>query len=342
MIRTKTTLIVGAGASSELQLPSGTELLSRVAQGFDFSRFGTELQTRDSVILGQYLGKLGARLGKNEAAIREAAERIRVACKLCASIDSLLEQYSDDPLITACGKIAIAHFICQAEARSILRLTPRVAGDLPVQGADNWLFQLAQILTAGVSKSQIERSFDDLTIVSFNYDRSVEHFMPHALVMAYGMPLADAQRIVAARLRIIHPYGSVGRLPWQTSEAPDVEWGTEQPWNIHNLALGIRTASEVQRDQAMLRQIRAAVSGAKRIVFLGFGFHPANVDLLMDYGLPHDPEVMASIFDQTPLMRDMILRMLKRKTGIENAELIMMIEQRAYEVLRDFSLLLES
>ena len=342
MIRSKTTLIVGAGASSELGLPNGVELLSRVAQGFDFSRFGTELQTKDSVILGQYLGKLGTRLGKNEAAIREAAERIRIACKLCSSIDSLIEQYGDDQLIAASGKLAIVHFICQAEARSVLRLTPRLAGDLPVQGADNWLFQLAQLVTSGVSKSRIAQCFDDLTIISFNYDRSIEHFMPHALVMAYGMELGEAQKLVGSKLRVIHPYGSVGRLPWQVGDTPDVEWGTEQPWNIHNLAMGIRTASEVQRDQNTLRTIRAAVSGAKRIVFLGFGFQPQNVELLMDYGLSHDPDVMASVWDQTPLMRDMILRMLRRKTGIENPDLIMMIQQRAFEILRDFSLLLES
>jgi len=342
MIRTKTTLIVGSGASIELQLPGSAELLSRVAQGFDFSRFGTELQTKDSVVLGQYLGKLGARLGKDEKAIAQAAERIRIACKLCSSVESLLEQYSDDSLITACSKIAVAHFICQAEARSILRLTPRLQGDLPVQGADNWLFQLAQILTTGVSKSRIEQSFEDLTIISFTYDRSVEHFLPHALVMAYGIPLAEAQRIVATRLKIIHPFGAVGRLPWQGGEAPDVEWGTEQPWNIHNLANTVRTASEIHRDQALLRQIRASVSGAKRIVFLGFGFHPETVDMLMDYGLPHDPEVMATVHDQSPLMREMILRMLKRKTGIENPDLFMMIAQRPFEMLRDFSMLLES
>jgi hypothetical protein len=342
MIRTKTTLIVGAGASAELQMPSGSELLSRVAQGFDFSRFGTELQTRDSVMLGQYLGKLGARLGKKDDQIAEAAERIRIACKLCSSIDSLLEQYGDDPLITACGKLAVVHFICQAEARSLLRLTPRVPGDLPVQGADNWLFQLAQVVTAGVSKSRIEKCFEDLTIISFNYDRSIEHFMPFALVMAYGIPLKEAQRIVSTRLNVIHPYGSVGRLPWEGGDAPDVEWGTEQPWNIQNLSMHIRTASEAQRDMTTVRAIRAAVTGAKRLVFLGFGFHPQNVDLLIDYGLSHDPEIMASTFDTSPLIKSMIMRILRRKTGIERDDLIMLIDQRCFEIVRDFSLLLES
>lgn len=342
MIRSKTTIIVGAGASAELQMPSGLELIGRVAQGFDFSRFGTEMQSRDSVMLGQYLSKLGSRLGSSEEKLTQAADRIRIACKLCSSIDNLLEQYSDDPLITACAKLAVVHYISQAEAKSILRLTPRVPGDLPVQGADNWLYQLAMLVTSGVSRSRVEKCFDDLTIISFNYDRSIEHFMPHALVMAYGMSLKEAQQLVNLKLHVIHPYGTIGRLPWQGGDQPDSEWATERPWNIHNLASNIRTASEAQRDQMSLRTIRAAVSNAKRLVFLGFGFQPQNIDLLIDYGLSHDPEVMATTWEMSPLIKDMVLRMLRRKTGIEKDELIMMVDQRAFDLIRNFMMLLES
>jgi hypothetical protein len=342
MIRTKTTLIVGTEASCELQMPSGVELLSRVSQGFDFTRFGTERQTRDGLMLGQYLGKLAARLGKPEAVMHEAAERIRHASKLAASVDTMLEQYSDDPVITACLKLAIVHFIGQAEGRSILRLTPRAEGDLPIQGTENWLYQFAQLITAGVSRSKVERCFDELTIICFNYDRSIEHFMPHALVMAYGMPLKDAQQLVAAKLKVIHPYGTVGRLPWQSGDLPDSEWGTEGAWNIHNLATHIRTASEAERDHVMLRSIRAAISGAKRLLFLGFGFQPQNVEMLIDYSLSHEPEVMVAIQDMSPLLQEMIVRMLKRKTGTERDDMIMMFNQRAFEMIRDFSLLLES
>ncbi|MCK9541554.1 MAG: hypothetical protein M0R03_05920 [Novosphingobium sp.] len=342
MIRTRTTLIVGAGASAELQLPGGPELLSRVAQGFDFSRFGTDLQTRDSTILGGYLGRLGAEMGKTEAAIMQAAERIRAACKLNASVDSMLEQNSDDPLVVAAGKLAIIHFVCQAEARSILRLSPRAEGDLPVQGTDNWLFQLAQVLTAGIPKSNIEKCFNELTIVSFNYDRSIEHFLPFALAMAYGITLMEGRDIVATWLNVIRPYGSAGRLPWQPGDAPAAEWGSEQPQNIIDLAAHIRTSGEAQRDQTTMRAIRAAVSGAERLVFLGFGFHPQNLDMLMEAGLSSDCEVLATTHGMTPLVKDMVLRILRRKTGIDKDGLLTPVDQRAFEMVRDFSLLLES
>jgi hypothetical protein len=342
MIRSKTTLIVGAGASCEIQLPSNEELLARIGQSFDFSRFGTGTQTKDSTLLAQYLQKMATRMGKGEADIHAAAERLRIASRLGRSIDGVLDQHDTDPMIVAAGKLAIAHFICQAEAKSILRLTPRIPGDLPIQGADTWLYQLGQLVTSGVPRSRVEQSLDNLSVISFNYDRSVEHFLPHAMVVAFGMTLKEAQQIVAAKLNIVHPYGTVGRLPWQTGEAPDCEWGTEQPWNIHNLAQQIRTSAEVTREQQMLLKIRGMVSGAKRLVFLGFGFQPQNVDLLVDYSLSHDPELVATVYGLSKTNQISVTKMLKRKTGIEEDELLLMMNAKCIDMMRDYSLLLES
>jgi hypothetical protein len=342
MIRSKTTMIVGAGASCELQFPGNDELLARIGQSFDFARFGTGVQMKDSVLLAQYLQKMAARIGKNDQDIHSAAERIRIASKLTRSIDSLLDQHDTDQLITSAGKLAIVHFICQAEAKSILRSEPRIPGDLPIQGADTWLYQLGQLVTSGVPRSQVEKCLDDLSIINFNYDRSIEHFLPWAMVVAFGMQLKEAQAIVAAKLRIIHPYGTIGRLPWQRGEAADCEWGTEQPWNIHNLAGLIRTSSEAQRDQQMLMQLRGMVSSAKRIVFLGFGFQPQNVDLLVDYGLSHDPEIAITVHGMSRTNRESVVRMMKRKFGVEHDELLLVLDAKCIDLMRDFSLLLES
>lgn len=342
MIRSKTTLIVGAGASCELQFPGNEELLSRIGQAFDFTRFGTGVLMKDSVLLSQYLQKMAGRLGKNENDIHAAAERIRIASKLTRSIDSLLDQHDTDQLITAAGKLAIVHFIGQAEAKSILRAEPRLAGDLPIQGADTWLYQLGQLVTSGVPRSQVDRCLDELSIINFNYDRSVEHFLPWAMVMAFGMELKEAQAIVAAKLKVIHPYGTIGRLPWQKGEGADCEWGTEQPWNIHNLSGLIRTSIEVQRDQQMLMQIRNMVSTGKRIVFLGFGFQPQNVDLLVDYGLSHDPEIAITVSGMSRTNRESLVRMMKRKFGVEHDELLLLLDAKCNDLMRDFGLLLES
>lgn len=342
MIRTKTTIIVGAGASCELQMPSGPELVARIAQALDFARYGAELQTRDSVLLMQYLAKAAARANKGEEVLHAAALRIRTAAKLGGSIDAILEQHNNDEMIMLCGKLAIAHFISQAEAKSTLRLTPRIEGDLPLQGTESWLFQLASLITMGVPRSQAERCLDNLTIICFNYDRSLEHFLPHAFVMAFGMNLQEAQRLIAAKLQVLRPYGSIGRLPWQTNDSPECEWATENPWNIHNLALNIKTLSERQNDRQLIMALQNAVASAKRLVLLGFGFQPQNIDLLFDRGLSHQPEVLMTLFEMAPTNRNAVIKTIKRKTGLERDDQLMVMTARCHEMMRDYSMLLES
>ena len=342
MIRTKTTLVVGAGTALELQMPTNADLLSRIAQGFEFVRLGTETETRDNVLLAGYLSKAAGRLGKGDDDARLAAERIRQATKIGRSLDSIIDQHDTEPLIALCGKLAIVHYVCQGEARSLLRPEPRFAGDLPIQGTDTWLYQLGQLITDGVPRSRIDQCFNELTIINFNYDRAIEHFMPFALNLAFGMTLKEAQQLVAAKLRIFHPQGAIGRLPWQQSDAPEVEWGTEQPWNIHNLAVQIRSPAETARDQRNVQAIRGAVAGAKRLVFLGFGYQPQSIDLLIDYSLSHDPEILASVSDHPKAIQASIQRVLKRKTGIDREDLVMLVDSRSNDVLRDYSLLLES
>ena len=342
MIRTRTTFIVGAGASCELELPSNDDLLVRIGQSFDFSRFGSGVQVKDSVLLAQYLQAVTTRLGQDESDIHAAAERIRIASKLTRSIDSLLDQHDTDPLITAAGKLAIVHFICQAEAKSILLRQPRMKNDLPIQGSETWLYQLGQLVTSGVSRSQVERCLDNFAIICFNYDRSIEHFLPHAMVMAFGMDLKEAQEIVAARLRIIHPHGTVGRLPWQRGDTAACEWGTEQPANIHDLAALVRTSNEIWRSEELVARIRGTIANSKRLVFLGFGFQPQNLDLLIDARLAHVPEVAATVHGLSAPNRLAVTAMLRRKLGAERDELRLIQDARCVELMRDYNLMLES
>ena len=344
MLRTRTTLIVGAGASAELQFPTNAELLARIIQGYDFKRTNSETSTRDGQLLLRNIYKLAEKLNKKVEDVAAAAERLRNACRLGRSIDTVLEQYDHDPLVVACGKLAITFFMGQAESRSNLKDIPRVEGELPLQGkiAEYWIYQLGQLITSGVPRSKIGQTLEQLTIINFNYDRSVEHFLPYALVMAYGIELKEAQQVVAEKLDIVHPHGSVGRLPWQKGEAPQAEWGVEQPWNIHAIAAQLKSLNERSADRNALRDIRLSVASAKRLVFLGFGFQPQNVDLLFENTLSHNPEVLISTYGMSSGNAATVAQMIRRLAGLESAEQLMISPGKAWEVLRDYSLLLES
>ena len=59
--------------------------------------------------------------------------------------------------------------------------------------------------------------------------------------------------------------------------------------NIHRLAGQIATLAEVRQNREMLAEIAEAVGGADRLVVLGFGFDPANVELLFPAPLDRTP-----------------------------------------------------
>lgn len=342
MIRTKTTLVIGTGAGNEIEMPDGRELLNKVAQGFDFARLGSDLQTRDMVSLDQHFEKFARRVGATRQKLHEAGGAIRTSARIASSVDAILEQHGTDPLVQAAGKLAIIFYTLQGEARSPLGLEPRDPGDLPLRGNENWLFQLGRLIVDGVPRAQADKCFDNLTIINFNYDRAVQHYLPWVVSMAFGMTLNEARQLVGAKLNIVHPFGNAGRLPWEPGETPDAEWGNEEPWNIHNLVKEIRTASEVKQNHQMAQHLVGEVAGGKRIAFLGFGFEPAATSLLFDYSLSHDPDVLVQLQGANPAAIRAIHRLLKRQTGIEDDGLIAMLEMRSWQMLRDYALLLEN
>jgi len=341
VFRTKTTFIIGAGAGYEIEMPDPREMLAKIAQGFDFSRLGSELQTRDMVILGKHFEKFARHLNTTPEKLQQAGGAIRQAARVTGSIDAILEQLGNDKLVQAAGKLAVVFYTLQAESRSPLGVEPRDPGDLPLRGNENWLYQLGRMLVAGVPRNKAEQCFDNLSIINFNYDRSLQHYLPWVIQMAFGMTLSEARQLVAAKLKMIYPLGNVGRLPWQNGEAPDVEWGNEEPWNLHAVVSEINTISEMRSRPQMAQKILAEVAGGKRVVFLGFGFDPLHTSVLIDYSLSHDPDLLVSLTGMAEAPREAVMRTLTRLTGVDES-LISMQDVRPFQLLRDYSLFLES
>ena len=342
MIRSKTTLVIGPGAGIEAELPDKRELLAKMAAGFDFSRLGTELQTRDMILLARHFEKVARRMGATEEKLREAGQRIRTSARVGTTVDAVLEQHSGDTMAMAAGKLALIYLVLQSEARSPLLLEPRDAGDLPLRGSENWLFHLGRLITSGVPRNQAEKSFDNLNIISFNYDRSVQHYLPFVVAMAFGMTLGEARQLVGAKLNITHPFGNVGRLPWEPGERPDVEWGNEDPWNLQNLVKEIHTGSERMRNRQYVTALQSALAGSKKIIFLGYDFDPQTTEFLFDYTYSHDPDVIAVVQGMNEPTQRAVTRLLRRRTGIEDEALVSVLEMRCFQFMRDYALFLES
>jgi len=342
MIRTKTAFILGPGAAAELHMPGPAETLERIAQALDFSRASANQLTRDAAAILRHVGKLAERTKSSEEALFKAAQRIHQSAKVARTIEGVIEQNNDNKLVEAFGKLALAVFTLQSEQRSSVRAVPQAHNALPLQTGDYWLLELGKLITAGLPRNKLESGLGDAVVVNLGYDRAAEHFMPFVLTTAYGMTLQEAQRIIAARLKFYHPYGVVGRLPWQLGEMPDVEFANESPWNMAALSTQLKTGEQALADRAGLADLRAAVARSSRLVFLGCDFSPQSLDLLIDGSLSHNPEMIVTMNGLSGPNRTAAIRMLKRKSGNERDDRLILTDGRCLDVLKDYTLLLES
>ena len=338
MIRTKTAIIIGASAGIEIEMPGQRELLSKIAHGFDFQRLGSDLQTSEM----QDFDTLFKKVKGEGDALREAALRIRAGSRLSSSIHALLQQHGQDKYVAAAGKLAIAYYTLQAEHQSAMEAEPRDPGDMPFRGAENWLFQLGRMVVDGVSRSRAQNCFDNLHIVNFNTDRSIQHYMPWVLHTGFGMPVTEAQALCAEKLSVVQPYGRAGRLEWQTGPETEAMWGDTNPKNLFKIAENIRTASEHLDDRQLKASLIGGIANARRLLFIGFNFNPLDTSLLFQERLSHGPEALVALGEGEQGRADGIRRVLKNSVGIAPEQLLAMRFGPSWQMLADNDLLIES
>ena len=210
-----------------------------------------------------------------------AAKSIQTAMSQAPSIDDYLDLHSDNPDIQAVGKIAITYAILEAERLSTLHFEP-MKETMPRFEVleDTWYAKFFHALR--VPKQNLNHIFENVSIITFNYDRCIEHYLVCALENYYGITQQKAIE-VASSLKIFHPFGVVGRLDWLTREQNTVGFGGSSMRNaLHLLALAeqIKTFYERTHDETMVEEMRAEVENAEVIAFLGFAFHRPNMDLI--------------------------------------------------------------
>lgn len=131
---------------------------------------------------------------------------------------------------------------------------------------------------------RLNPSFDEfehnkLSIVTFNYDRSLEHYLFTSLLNWHGRSVDDSIEKFA-KLPIIHVYGQLGKIPYpqrgcrQYLPLGEVEDVKKDPGVVVNASQGITLLHEKESD---LAEVRKLLEAAKRVCFLGFSYHPLNL-----------------------------------------------------------------
>lgn len=282
MFNKKTLFVVGAGASSEVNLPTGKELkliiADKVDMRFDYSdRISGDADIFDA-LRTHARGKEG---GGNVDTYLHAGWRIKDAMPQAISIDNFIDSYYGDEKIEICGKLAIAKSILEAEKSSLLSFERRrVDSNINFSNLEKtWFDSINKLLTQNCHREKVGDIFKNITFISFNYDRCIEHFFYHSLQNYYGVD-AEAAAEIMLTLNVFHPYGTVGDLPWYRTEQ-GVDFGADlYGKQLLSSANGLKTFTEQIDDAGTLADIRNAVAESEGLVFLGFAFHKQNMELI--------------------------------------------------------------
>lgn len=278
MFSPNTVFIVGAGASFEVGLPLGSGLKERVRELVHFEpNHGFSHQAISNAVF-QIAGNNQSRLSD----FAHAAERIKDGLNHVSSIDTFLDMHRENDAVVALGKIAICIAIVEAERASALTamFNPRNLRDAPIPSDEtryrtSWYVPFGELLTQGVAMDEAESIFDNISIITFNYDRCIELFSEHLLRRAYGF--GDHSRTIASKLDILHVYGKIGSLHSAEGER-HLSFGRTDGTDYVSLSEGIRTFTETV-DSDVDERIKQRVREADTLVFLGFGWLPQNMKL---------------------------------------------------------------
>ena len=281
MFNAETLLVLGAGASAEVSFPTGHQLRSVLAGKLDFKpdKFGDNVGNQSGDFeLWQALEQhaRSQKIEKNE--YFKACHVIRDGILLSQSIDDFLNIHSTNREINFVGKLAIAKSILGYEKKSPIFFDVSNAFNKMDFNViqDTWYSKFFRILSKGVADRN--KLFSNISVVNFNYDKSLEHFLIHAIKSYYGGTQQEAAECLSG-LRIFHPYGTVGQLADKISNYHGVSYGSADS-RPEYLVSCLRTYTEQIEDKNLLDEIRRMVLNSKRIIFLGFGFHEQNMSLL--------------------------------------------------------------
>ena len=383
MINEQTVLVLGAGASCDLGFPLGKRLWQDIysfvcSKSYGLkkgSSNGTSMRTDldNSKLLARLL-ELAVGLGlaseqkeTDERFVRKFAEELFEAQPI--SIDQFL---SDRPEYSLIGRICIVFCISRYEDENSERFTPIE----PESGLDyvfpdfGWYEYLWHKMSENVNSIE-EFKKNRITVITFNYDRSLEFYLFRSLKAKFGKHEAEAADVFA-EIEIKHVYGKLAPFYWEhnylnlnsdlSEEGLAMACNDFSPWvptvlfrlwgdvGSHGMdnrdfnsnrtvlteearseivnrfidaANDIKIYSEVQNEN-MSREYLIDFNNAKRIYFLGFGYHAQN---LLALGMTDTDRVLnegAIIFGTAYGMSDGEMetkrRRLCRNKGVPNAE----------------------
>lgn len=252
MIKKKTVIILGAGASIPYDFPSGRNLLLLICSVLKSQNPGT----RSMIVEALNDRKSGCAV---EKIMRDFPSELEDSMQ--PSVDLFLEHRKEYMEV---GKLAIAANLIPFERPDTLI----------IRGKDmkwyEYLYQRLQLTPENIRET-------NLSIITFNYDRSFEYFFFNAFKNSFGLSNDEAAEM-CKEIEPIHLYGTLGKLKEIHGS------GRQYTHNINPSILKVAADSIKIMSQGAyneeLEKAQAVIGKAQLIMFIGFGYHEVNIKRL--------------------------------------------------------------
>lgn len=239
------TLVLGAGASIAMGYPVGATLRNSII--------------KDSV--EKYSAYIcSEELGIDENSIKNFVQIFNESQS--SSIDAFLAKRQEFSNI---GKRAISAILLDKENKDLL---------INNNHSDHWYkYFLNEIV---VPHDWDSLPFKNMAIITFNYDRSFEHYLINSLMNLYNRSFDESYRKIH-EMEIIHVYGMLGSD--NISDMNYFPYGDNiSEKNVSISASQLRVIPEGRNNDETLKSAQNILSNSLNIAFLGFGFDKINLE----------------------------------------------------------------
>lgn len=290
----KTTFILGAGASHPYSFPTGLQLMDDIIQ---------DLSSKPQAV-GQPL----------------TIQDRKLSAKLRAARTDSLDQFVQ-------GLSKYADSIKTEIGRKLLyyeEQNPDV--DCKKRDEDWYLY----IINTVFPKRESFETREAINIISFNYDRSLEHFLQTTIKERHEEAEKDAFALAYRAFNITHVYGRMPLLPFEETylgdtrdlRIPVVPYGKALSYNMpdddfdNHSRSHLSTCYEVA---AHNEEIRNKILKTDRIIFLGFSYNEQNMELLDKHIITRRAMIRPlEIFGTTFKMKKIAIQRLKDRYSYIN------------------------
>ncbi len=283
--KTKTVFVLGAGASAVFGMPTSKSLseliIKRSEKGnpnivdhsliIPYKTFSDEIihTSGGNCFHHEVLGATNSNV--NSDTILKFHNHFKGT--ISPSIDTFLHLFPDHEIV---GKLFIIQTILRSENYNLLN------------NSDNWYRNLWKILYPKNIESLAE-SFENISFVTFNYDRTLEVFLYDRLCHLFR-DSKKADDFFQNHIKLFHVYGQVSRYAEKINNNSEMfkSYGILNESNNYNFedikymqywSQYIKVIGE-RNEHEQMKQIHKLIEVADRVIFLGFSFEQANLDLL--------------------------------------------------------------